>query len=195
MWGLHLQDPKASKCGVARREEAALLCQAIKQSRQAGHKEGTKPQPERSPTENQPEASPARPTVGCPHVLLLLSKLNAPGIAPEQIQTTWNSSENAKPKHSLKFWNYMVQWSQYAGHGGRFCVPSTGAHTFLIHFKHIKKSPKRFHFLSKESYKRECEMGSFSPAKWNTFMFYSCKVKTPFLCCITNWICSCKLLY
>lgn len=77
---------------------------------------------------------------------------------------------------------------------GRFVPFQPGTHTFLTHFKHIKKPPKRCHFLSKESYKRECEMALFSQAKWNTVMFYSCKVKTPFLCSITNWICSCKLL-
>lgn len=42
-------------------------------------------------------------------------------------------------------------------------------HTSLIHFNHIKKSPKRFFFLSKESYKRECKMGSVFVSKMKYF--------------------------
>lgn len=44
-------------------------------------------------------------------------------------------------------------------------LQASGIHTFHIHFNHIKKFPKRFHFLGKGGYKRECEMDSFSQAK------------------------------
>lgn len=122
---------------------------------------------------------------------------------PKSTYCRRNSSRQNKPleslkkmltlKHSWKLWNYMAQWGALDFWGG-FVPCGSGMHTFLIHFTHIRKSPKRCLFLSKECYKREFEMALFSWAKWNTFMFYSCKVKTLFLCSVIDWICSCKLL-
>lgn len=68
-------------------------------------------------------------------------------------------------------------------------------HTFL-EFRGGKKQeiPYEISFSQQGKLRKNVKWAHFLQAKWNIFMFYSCKVKALFLCSITNWICSCKLL-